>query len=49
MVVIIKKGENVTNYIASVDDAKMDVNGCNVFGSTLLEGKQVQRLQGVDS
>ena len=29
MVVIIKMRENVIDYIASFDDAKMDVNGCN--------------------
>ena len=40
---------SVIDYITGFDDAKMDVNGCNVFGAKLLEGEQVQRLQGLDS
>ena len=39
----------VIDYIADFDDAKIDDNGCNGFGTKLLEGEQVQRLQGLGS
>ena len=41
--------EAVIDYVAGFDDAKMDDNGCNRFGAKLLEGEQVQRLQGLGS